>query len=226
MAVMQATSTTRSSQEHVYRPLAGSEIRVLHLKPGGFHDPIQLTLHHASLDEEPYGPLDYKALSYVWGPSDNNMAICVDSAVEFPVTDNLYDALRRLRALDTESNLWIDAISINQSDLAEKAAQVSLMGKIFGRALQVVVWLGEPPSTVSEVSAGECLREVINNASNRWWERVWTLVGTLICEKLGDKSANIVLVSSKSICWQGMSPSSLANASLKRRHLTGSLSPA
>jgi Heterokaryon incompatibility protein (HET) len=38
--------------------------------------------------------------------------------------------------------LWIDAVCINQADLAEKSQQVAIMGEIYGDAKDVIVWLG------------------------------------------------------------------------------------
>ncbi|KAK3178136.1 hypothetical protein OEA41_000269 [Lepraria neglecta] len=38
--------------------------------------------------------------------------------------------------------IWIDAICINQQDLIERGAQVSVMGDIYRAAQSVVIWLG------------------------------------------------------------------------------------
>ncbi|KAJ9156280.1 hypothetical protein NKR23_g1143 [Pleurostoma richardsiae] len=40
------------------------------------------------------------------------------------------------------SELWVDAISINQADMDEKAAQVNMMGRIYSQTQKVIVWLG------------------------------------------------------------------------------------
>jgi hypothetical protein len=48
-----------------------------------------------------------------------------------PVTKNLYSALRHLRLHDKVRVLWIDALCINQSDLAERSHQIPYMGSIF-----------------------------------------------------------------------------------------------
>ncbi|KAH7063709.1 hypothetical protein B0J12DRAFT_563004 [Macrophomina phaseolina] len=42
-----------------------------------------------------------------------------------------------------ERILWVDAICINQDDLEERAAQVKIMSRIYDKALEVLVWLGE-----------------------------------------------------------------------------------
>lgn len=44
---------------------------------------------------------------------------------------------------DSFLNLWIDAICINQHDLAEKARQIPLMTRIYSTAARVLVWLGK-----------------------------------------------------------------------------------
>lgn len=48
--------------------------------------------------------------------------------------------------LSAEGLIWIDALSINQEDLAEKSAQVALMPDIYQGAARVVVWLGDHTS--------------------------------------------------------------------------------
>ena len=58
---------------------------------------------------------------------------------------NLYEAMARLRCL-RPTEYWIDAVCINQQDLSEKTQQVQMMGRIYGDAEEVVVWLGNVTS--------------------------------------------------------------------------------
>ena len=58
---------------------------------------------------------------------------------------NLYEAMVRLRRL-RPTNYWIDAICINQQDLRERSQQVQMMGRIYGCAEEVVIWLGNMTS--------------------------------------------------------------------------------
>ncbi|KAI4913049.1 uncharacterized protein J4E92_009921 [Alternaria infectoria] len=58
---------------------------------------------------------------------------------------NLYEAMVRLRCL-RPTEYWIDAVCINQEDLSEKTQQVQMMGRIYGYAEEVVVWLGNVTS--------------------------------------------------------------------------------
>ena len=110
----------------------------------------------------------------------------------FFVTDTVFRALRELRYSDRPRRLWIDAISINQGDLPERRSQVDMMGAIYRRAAQVIVWLGKAPSSLTyafdyirsmvarpdEFDAlyndssiwQESIRTILNS---RWWSRVW-----------------------------------------------------
>ena len=62
---------------------------------------------------------------------------------DFTVTTNVIAALRKLRNDTYYRTLWVDAICINQSDLAERVAQVAIMRLIYEQAKQTLIWLGE-----------------------------------------------------------------------------------
>ncbi|KAL1875267.1 hypothetical protein Daus18300_003338, partial [Diaporthe australafricana] len=67
----------------------------------------------------------------------------------FRVANSLAAALEYLRATalfagETALPIWIDAICINQADLAERSQQVAIMGSIYSGADCVLSWLGEP----------------------------------------------------------------------------------
>lgn len=66
------------------------QIRLLHLQPGEFHDPISATLSVACLGDSPR----YEALSYVWGDPNVCLDIYLDRCT-LKVTINLWSALRR-----------------------------------------------------------------------------------------------------------------------------------
>lgn len=48
------------------------------------------------------------------------------------------------------SYIWIDAICINQQDLAERSAQVTIMGDIYRTAQMVAIWLGPNQNQADE----------------------------------------------------------------------------
>src|ERR1700761_9437031 len=113
--------------------------RVLDLQPSVRLDgQLKGTLRVASIDETE----KYEALSYTWGQSSENRTIQLNGCT-LRITDNLYNALRRLRRLTSTRTLWVDALCINQDDLHERSQQVAIMGEIYGKAARVLVWLGE-----------------------------------------------------------------------------------
>ena len=142
-----------------------SEIRLMTLLPGRFEDDISITLETVTLTKK-HIP-QYEALSYVWGSPENRVDISVKawnpersnllpslalsrrrSLVEasmhgtISVTQNLATALPYLRKEDKPRVLWIDAICVNQQDLAERARQVKRMADVYSMASRVIIWLG------------------------------------------------------------------------------------
>lgn len=91
----------------------------------------------------------FNALSYTWGSWDDSTSITIvnfDSGeeVDFPVTRNLFNALRRIRREEEDViRLWVDQICINQRNEEEKAWQVRAMGNIYSFAWDVFIWLGD-----------------------------------------------------------------------------------
>lgn len=63
-------------------------------------------------------------------------------SIAVPVTLNYFSALWHLRKKLGAFTIWVDAVSIDQSNEAEKATQIPLMREIFAVAQQVYVWLG------------------------------------------------------------------------------------
>lgn len=137
---------------YTYNPLdnARREIRLLHILPkysslprtakprsGEDTDTIGCFFSHTTLEDPP----DFEALSYVWGDARNKKLIRLQGH-DFPVTENLHQALVHLRK-DYEVRIcWIDALCINQGDLEERAYQVSQMEYIYRLAKEAIVFLG------------------------------------------------------------------------------------
>jgi hypothetical protein len=120
------------------------EIRLLKLLPGQHSEDIEIEISHAPflLDNM----LEYEALSYVWGspkdPRTINVRDTFEGSAVLAITRNLNVALRHLRRTDEYQVFWVDAICINQADIAERSNEVARMGDIFSKARQVTVWLG------------------------------------------------------------------------------------
>ncbi|KAF7552217.1 hypothetical protein G7Z17_g4464 [Cylindrodendrum hubeiense] len=136
-----STSKRYSDTTMVYGPLSSDnrEFRLLSLLPGALADEIRCQLHIASLDDSP----SYEALSYTWGSLDHEAPIYLNGR-PWTVTANLESALRRLRRGDgAPRTLWVDALCINQNDIAERGQQVGIMMHVYASAYDVLVWLGE-----------------------------------------------------------------------------------
>ena len=136
-----STTGAASPNGVLYQPLnkAKREIRVLCLhssvKQGAG---VQASLKTVSL----ISPPSFKALSYCWGDSGPSKLIKIGQH-RVKVTDNLESALRHIRKPNESILLWIDALSINQSDVDEKNFQLQLMAEIYRDAQSVLVWLGK-----------------------------------------------------------------------------------
>ncbi|KAK0114230.1 hypothetical protein ONS95_013728 [Cadophora gregata] len=125
----------------MYFPLHPQEIRLVDISPGTWKDDVQCTLRHASVTGKP----SYNALSYVWGSLSATRRSIIVTGNPRSVTVNLELALRRIRQPDDTATFWIDALSINQADIAERSTQVGMMRNIYASASAVVIYLGEPP---------------------------------------------------------------------------------
>jgi hypothetical protein len=136
-----------------YQPLQGSEIRLLKFLPSPPDGLVCCTMVHVSLDQKP----DFCALSYVWGDPKDPIPMVINGRV-FDITQRLFLALRCLQKAPINPEIcggepaaaakpdiywWIDAICINQNDLAEKASQVPRMRHIYGSATRVAICFGD-----------------------------------------------------------------------------------
>ncbi|KAK4112575.1 hypothetical protein N656DRAFT_709691, partial [Canariomyces notabilis] len=134
--------------------------------------------------------------SYVWGSERSLQPISVNNR-EYSVGVNLSTALSHLRDPFIERFIWVDAICINQDDVAEKTRQVRSMAKIYAKASRVIVWLGEAAANSDQ--ALEYIRMASNgdqvaapSESNKqaihallirpWFQRVWVRDSRLQCQ--------------------------------------------
>jgi hypothetical protein len=91
---------------------------------------IQCKMLHTTLGEYEQDSFDsFSALSYVWGVMTDLVMIQINDC-EFPVTTNLYLALRDLWDSKRTRRMWIDSICIHQQDDNEKSIQVQQMWKV------------------------------------------------------------------------------------------------
>jgi hypothetical protein len=142
-----AESMSHDGQAYPYRQLEGSDIRYITLQP--FNEDVGLV--ECAIWQKPLEEVQYTAISYAWGDPDVTEPVLV-AGQRFEVTTNLAACLKRLATRligkdpaedDSCPNIWVDAICINQHDIAERNAQVLRMKDIFPRAGKLIVWLGE-----------------------------------------------------------------------------------
>ncbi|XXG99288.1 Thiosulfate sulfurtransferase rdl2, mitochondrial [Hypoxylon texense] len=125
----------------------------------------------------------YDALSYTWGRGPREEQIYVVSEGEestgqsqgpmpktLNIRVNLANAMRYLRHAEQTRNVWIDAICINQVDLAERDLQIKRMGRIYGRSAAVIIWLGSSSNTSSSALAKlNYLGQQVEHTAGRWY---------------------------------------------------------
>jgi len=154
-----------SPPTYKYRPLStGGCIRLVHLtkEDKALHG-FSIRLSETSLGGSLRTP--FNALSYTWGlPFHTDIldleklnldggeiftiSVDGDGDHQVTITENLFYAMKQLvgnAELENEPvpPLWIDALSINQQDEAEKSSQVNMMSDIYSTASRVIVWLGK-----------------------------------------------------------------------------------
>ncbi|KAI7309926.1 hypothetical protein KC315_g12798 [Hortaea werneckii] len=128
-----------------YIALEPDEIRLLYIHPinGETYwekredDPIRCSVWYCPRIGSPA----YQALSYTWGGQERVHPVYVGDDIALLVTKNCLDALRLLRQRNILV-VWIDAVCIDQSNPAEKAIQVAMMGDVFRNATRTLTYTG------------------------------------------------------------------------------------
>lgn len=126
--------------EYVALRLSTNEIRLLQLEPGVADTTIRCRLLHVSSSAAD----QYETVSYCWGNPDRPayVEVEVDNKI-LAIPASTAEVLRRFRLLDKPRVLWIDAICIDQSNVAERSVQVTKMHQIYASATTNLIWLGE-----------------------------------------------------------------------------------
>lgn len=153
------TSNPRAKLKYI--PLGfRTSIRLVVIHPGSGDEPIRCHLIHTKLDE-----MAYEALSYEWKEESNDDPMINVNGENVTVRKNLHDALVHIRLPETGLHIWIDALSIDQSDTSERNAQIKIMGRIYSGALRVIVWLGN--AAENSATALRMLEKIATHATLR-----------------------------------------------------------
>lgn len=127
-----------SSQPLYARLRTKTSTRLLTLHPGSGRGPINASLRQVDLADDP----EFEAISYTWGEDTIKKTVVINGQ-KILAWNNLWNFLKVLRHETRSRTLWVDAISICQTDTDEKAQQIGIIGKIFSYATRVVAWVGE-----------------------------------------------------------------------------------
>lgn len=136
-----------------YQPLSDPRaIRLIMLrKSADDNAPLSCDIVETTLAK----PASYYALSYTWGSESASEAMAISpegsatvagtSAQDILLTPNCAAALKLLRKRlgYSGTGVWVDAVCINQSNVAEKNVQVTMMADVYSLAKCVVVWVGQ-----------------------------------------------------------------------------------
>ena len=145
---------------------SSSSIRILDLWPAGERWGIETDLRTVRLEDNPA----FEALSYEWGDPRKSHSISVGGK-RFRVTGNLWNALHNVRHETEARALWVDAISIDQTNLNEKSSQVPLMSIIYRRARSVLISLGKhtPPRWVEKSNPSTWTSGWVEKTADEYW---------------------------------------------------------
>ena len=134
----------------------------------------------------------FYALSYTWREPGIEDVIIVNGQ-KVLIRNNLFQFLQQLHRMEWTGLLWVDAICIDQSDIADRNHQVSLMRNIYAAARRVFVWLGPSSPTIDRfftrcqedfrgLSLGGLNDDIVNHddlaalleiVRRPYWNRIW-----------------------------------------------------
>jgi hypothetical protein len=118
------------------------------------------------------------------------------------VGENLWNALFHIRDSRVIQTLWVDAISIDQTNNEEKSVQIPLMSFIYSRAKEVVMWLNDhrAPRWVDQASSVRWQKDyAVSKAADDWtvtkywlylltqeeyWKRCWIVQEVAMASKI------------------------------------------
>jgi hypothetical protein len=156
---------------NLYRPLREREVRLIKIKPRRQNAPLECELEVFQAESVNRWPA-FVALSYVWGSPDDTVSINLNGQVfritrnlyhalyqirewsadinvllarlNAPYLNLLWEPRYQAIFGDVKPGpwFWVDAICINQADMAEKEHLVPRMKDVYANAARVLCWLG------------------------------------------------------------------------------------
>ncbi|KAK4905311.1 WD repeat-containing protein jip5 [Elasticomyces elasticus] len=136
---------------------------------------------------------EYVALSYTWGSPPASCVIEMDGR-EVRIRKNLWRFFDQFsRSFTILLPIWIDALSIDQTNAAEVRQQISLMARIYSEAIKVMVWLeSAKEGKILEQPGGLAIARLCNRA---YWTRLWIFQELMLAKHI------VLLCGDKAIPW-------------------------
>lgn len=220
------------------------DVRLLSLDPGSIEEPLKGSLRVVSLNDPPA----FEAVSYCWGaPQVADVLWC--DGTPLSVTQSVSELLRQLRDTKTTRNLWIDAVCIDQDNADECQRQIGLMGDLYRKAHEVIVWLGpgdeqtDKAFTFAQETYEVCrrirndditLRNLLANGfpaiDDPRWSDLWRLVmktywsRSWVVQEIALAHAPVIRCGSKCFPWSSFVELNDAVDRVLPRHLAGAAS--
>ncbi|KAJ8130378.1 hypothetical protein O1611_g3252 [Lasiodiplodia mahajangana] len=167
-----------------YNPidLNTSAFRLVRLLKGNGYE-IYCELIDATLDNDAL--ISYEAISYTWGQDEGVYSSVYIQGRSLKIRLNLWNILHDIRQSTKDRYLWIDAISIDQTNDKERRHQVERMRDIYSRAERVLFCLSMPsagptsPTTIfleSLINLQNQTRGVFWSLTDQRWKVAWVKV--------------------------------------------------
>ncbi|KAF1985671.1 hypothetical protein K402DRAFT_405121 [Aulographum hederae CBS 113979] len=200
--------------QSIYEPLNHEHSNAIRLAKLSYNPHPEIAFVRCSLfrtdlsSGRPYS----EALSYTWGPPSPVRDISVNGSY-LSIRENLYDFLytnQQDQEFCENTDLFIDQICINQTDIRERNHQVAQMAQVYQIAKEVIIWLGaESEDSVLFMNTfrqwkdldfpirdGMLLAEMI--ASQRYWQRLWIMQEVLLAREV------IIFWGRSSLAWNDL----------------------
>ncbi|KAF7193865.1 Heterokaryon incompatibility protein 6, OR allele [Pseudocercospora fuligena] len=167
------------------------QIRLLRILPESTDTQLRLRLETHDLvadlveDGTANATSSFVAVSYMWGIKTRLQSIIVNGQSLDVTADCRYSLWQAFRCplVQQDGHIWVDSICINQRDLAEKSAQVKIMGSIYRKATSVLACTG------NHGDDSEYVFEVLNDLQATRWPWQSDLGGSLQ-DRLGFSSTD------------------------------------
>ncbi|KAK5726471.1 hypothetical protein LTR17_012695 [Elasticomyces elasticus] len=174
----------------------------------------------------------YIAVSYAWSLDPPTSTLRFTHCLQtMSVTSDLFAAIAALSRIYPGAWFWLDAVSIDQANLAEKSVQVAGMGDTYKQAQRTAVWLGQ--DFANDVAAGggfgvqsrafvygltvASLENLARRSDRVWWKRTWIVQEMMLARYLE------VVIGIRAVSWARFVSSVITVYCVARadtRHLT------